>query len=218
MTAFQGLGVVLALLTATASASGPDFSFEARHDHFLGSCKGKLVFSAGGAQFEGPKHRLSWDYRNIQSLDILSDRQIEIISYESRSWQVGRDKRFRFDLPPESLTKDFFDLVRVRIGRPIRTRYLFPSTVYRAQLAVRHRHRLGGCQGSLKIAEDRIIFESEEALHSRIWFYRDIQTMALTDPFQFRLSTPLETHTFDLKEPLVESLYRFIWQKVYRPE
>ncbi len=50
---------------------------------------------------------------------------------------------------------------------------------------------------------------------SRTWLFRDIQTIGSSGPFNFRVSTELESYNFDLKERLPEWAYDFAWSTLY---
>src|SRR5262249_33961688 len=65
-----------------------------------------------------------------------------------------------------------------------------------------HRHRLGGCHGTLQIGSGSIRYVTANQTDSRTWLYRDMETIGSMAPFHFRVSTLVETYNFDLKERL----------------
>ena len=85
------------------------------------------------------------------------------------------------------------------------------------EIPVRQRHNIGGCQGKLTIAADKIIYRTDHKDDSRIWLLRDIESFASSDPFVLRISTAFETFNFDLKVPLEDMAYDHIWKAVYSP-
>ena len=83
---------------------------------------------------------------------------------------------------------------------------------------MRHRHSIGGCQGVVTIAQEKIIYRTEHKGDSRIWLLKDLESFASNDPFHLRLSTAFETFNFDLKLPLEERAYEHIWKAIYSPD
>ena len=81
-----------------------------------------------------------------------------------------------------------------------------------------HRHRLGGCHGVVRIAEEGIQFTSEKQADSRTWLYRDVETIGSSDPFNLRVTSFTGTYTFDLKRRLPEEAYHLAWQRVHNPK
>ena len=78
-----------------------------------------------------------------------------------------------------------------------------------------HRHRFGGCHGTIHIDESAIRFQSERPGDSRTWLYRDVETVGTMNPFHFRVSTLAETFNFDLKERLHEADFDGVTRRVY---
>ena len=85
-------------------------------------------------------------------------------------------------------------------------------------LLVRHRHRLGGCEGQLSVEEERLIYLTDHASDNRVWKLREIETLGSPDPYHLRVTTYNETFTFDLKSPLDQKTYEFLWKRIYRLE
>ena len=98
------------------------------------------------------------------------------------------------------------------------TRVIFSDTVIVQEIPVRHRHGIGGCQGILTIAQDKIIYRTQHEGDSRIWLLKDLESFASNDPFHLRLSTAFETFNFDLKLPLQEAAYEHIWKALHSPD
>ena len=85
-------------------------------------------------------------------------------------------------------------------------------------LLVRHRHRLGGCEGQLSVEEERLIYLTDHASDNRVWKLPEIETLGSADPYHLRVTTYNETFTFDLKSPLDPKVYDSLWKKIYRFE
>ena len=90
-----------------------------------------------------------------------------------------------------------------------------PASQPEAVIRAYHRHRLGGCHGTIRIDSDAIRFVSDRPENSRTWLYRDLATIGTMNPFHFRVSTLAETFNFDLKERLPESAYDLAARRVY---
>jgi len=90
-------------------------------------------------------------------------------------------------------------------------------------LPARHRHRWGGCNGELRIYEDRVIYESfEDKENSRLWRWSDIQSFGRSGRYKFEIATfepqfgGEKTFNFDLKEEMTDEAYDFVWKKFYK--
>ena len=69
--------------------------------------------------------------------------------------------------------------------------------------------------GKLQIGSNSIRFVTANKTDSRTWLYRDMDTIGSMAPFHFRVSTPVETYNFDLKERLPADAYQLAWYRLY---
>ena len=214
--------LVLGLWTATGTLLRADsFEYRVKHDHTLGSCQGKLIVSDQEIRYEASdgKHSQTWSYIDIQRLDVVSPTQIILKTFKSSSWKkLGKDETFEFSLVEGQLTAANQEFLRSKLSRPIVARLTEPKETTSAAFPVRHRHRLGGCEGSLQIEEDRLVYSSDRSSDNRAWKLSEIETIGSPDPYHFRVSTYIETFTFDLKSPLDPKIYDSLWKKIYRLE
>jgi hypothetical protein len=181
------------------------------------------------------EHVWEWSYPEIGSVDILSSTRIRIGSYETGGvLELWGDEEFTFDLEDSAtgtggIDDEIYGFLDARSPRPVRARIAFGTgngsdnagalaAGIVQQIPVRHRHRLGGCQGTLSILGDRLVYEAEDPDDSRTWRLTDIESFASTDEFDLRVSTTAETYLFDLKVPLDDETYRHIQENVYEPE
>ncbi len=75
-------------------------------------------------------------------------------------------------------------------------------------------HRTGGYNGTLKIAQDVVVFQS--ARGSRTWRLSDIDNFSSAGPFELTV-TSLDAETrFQLKQPLPEDRYNDLWRHFQR--
>lgn len=211
--------LALFLLQNPPVAAGT-LTYKVRHEHTIGACEGTLTFSPEGLRYETKEknHSRNWAYPDVKYFEIVSAREIEIHTYESQGVsRLGRDRDFGFRLLEGQLGNDLYQWLVNKSPRAVITHVVYNSTDIVQEIPVRHGHRLGGCQGTLTIATDKIIYRAERKEDSRIWRLEDIQSFASSDLFSLRLSSAFETFTFDLKLPLEERSYNLLWKAVYAP-
>ncbi len=211
--------VLLALLLMQTPAA-LDLSLTVRHSHAIGSCDGTLFFSQDGVRFETKEknHSRRWSYPDVKYFEILSTREIEIHTFESQGiTRLAQDRDYKFTLAAGEIDDNLYQLLVRRSPRAVVTHVVFRGTEVVAEIPVRHRHVIGGCQGTLTIATDKIIFRAGRKEDSRIWRLEDIRSFASSDKFSLRLSSAFETFAFDLKLPLERQAYDLLWRSVYTP-
>lgn len=189
----------------------PTLTFQVRHDHDpWGACRGELTFSDSGIVFESRKeeHSRDWAWNDVQTFDRLSERRFSILTWEDRKWALGVDREFDFRVLPgeEPLTEAAFDLVEANISRPLVDRLVEPLPA-EYEVGVKHVHPFGGCRGRLLFTGDEVIFESENARHSRRWrIARDVHSFWSPDRYR------LEVHVFEESHAGFEKVRRFRFQ------
>ena len=235
----------LALILVLQTQPPETQTFQVRHEHAVGSCTGTLTFSAtdiryepadakrkqdspkpqdakrkrDSAQPQEKKHQRTWSYPDVKFFEIVSTGELQIHSYENEGvLKLGTDRDYTFKLTEGQITKELYDFLVAKSPRAVLTRVIFSGTEIVQEIPVRHRHSLGGCQGVLTIAQDKIIYKTSQEGDSRIWRLKDLESFASNDPFHMRLSTAFETFTFDLKLPLEEAAYEHIWKALYSPD
>jgi hypothetical protein len=202
-----------------ASPAEPQ-TFQVRHEHTIGSCTGTLTLSATDIQFEAKekKHQRTWSYPDVKFFEIVSTAELKIHTYENEGvLKLGSDRDYTFKVAQGQITNELYQFLVAKSPRAVVTRVVFSGTEIVQEIPVRHRHSLGGCQGILTIAQDKVIYKTEHEGDSRIWRLKDLESFASNDPFHLRLSTTFETFNFDLKVPLQEAAYEHIWRALYSP-
>ena len=204
-------------------------TFEVKHDHFLGSCGGRLVFGDRTVDYLTDKksHSRSWKYEDIQQLEIAPSR-ITILTYRSRRIEFGRDQAFNFKLVPGTLTDRFRTDVSRKLARPVVSAIIPEKSDARFSIPARHKRIPGGSsQGILEFGETQIVFRAEEPGNSRVWRYEELLSTGSTGPYQFRIGALEKTggeygdeknYLFDLKRRMTSKEYDFIWFKIYRKQ
>ncbi len=213
-----------------------EFRFQVKHKHLRKSCQGELVINEDGAEYitDYQQHRRSWLFTDIRTFKLISATKIEILTYQQRelrpsldeALKLGGDESFEFALTEGEITRELSEFLLAKVKRPVVTTFIVEpagavAPVY--ALPVRHRHRWGGCNGELKIYDDKIIYESfEDAENSRLWRWPDLQSFGRSNRFKFEITTfepqigGEKTFNFDLKEEMSEETYDFLWKKFYK--
>lgn len=207
-------------LTLTGTLQAESFEFRVKHDHTLGSCEGKLITGDREIRYEAAdgKHSQSWAYIDIQKLDVASRTRLVLKTFQSQSWKkLEKDKVFDFSVVEGKLTPEHQEFFRAKLSRPMVAR-LVEKVEGSTLLPVRHRHSVGGCEGQLSVEEERLIYLTDHASDNRVWKLREIETFGSPDPYHLRVTTYDETFTFDLKSPLDQKTYEFLWKRIYRLE
>jgi hypothetical protein len=205
------------ILILSAAATGMAQTFEVEHEHWLRSCKGKLVFGDNTVDFisEKKEHSRSWKYDDIQQLD-LDSKQVVILSYDRRKIELGADRSFAFKLLSGTISNQFREEMAKKLGHPLISSVIPEQIKVRFSIPARHRLTLSGTQGVLEFGDDCIIYRSERADDSRIWRYKELISIGSTGPFQLRIGALEKDYVFDLKRKLLPDEYDFIWLKINR--
>jgi hypothetical protein len=212
------ISILLALFFLQSSVPGP--SFQVRHKQGFGKSEGTLSFTEDGVRYETKEkeHIRRWTYPDVKYFEIVSTHEVEIHTYETQGLaNFATDRDYQFQLLAGEIDDSLYQLLVRKSPRAVVTHVVFHGTEVVQEIPVRHRHRFGGCQGTLTIATDKIIFRADHKEDSRIWRLEDIDSFASSDKFSLRLSSRFETFTFDLKLPLEQKAYDVIWQAVYAP-
>jgi hypothetical protein len=200
----------------------PDqFSFRVKHQHMVGACEGTLIFSPASVRYETKEkgHSKIWSYSDVKYFEILSSEEISIHSFEdSGVLRLGQDRDYDFRILDGKISNELYKALVDRSPRAVVTRLTAPTTSIVQEIPVRHRHNLGGCEGTLSIGGDQIIYRTAHKDDSRVWRLKDIQSFSSIDPFHLRLSTTFETFNFDLKLPLEQAAQELLWKAVYEPD
>jgi len=216
----------LLLLLSAVGAKGfaQDFRFPVRHEHGLRSCRGELSITAEGIEYRTVhvKHARRWAFEDIRIVVLASRREIVLHTYEAHWWALGRDRAFRFTTLSE-IPAEVSAFLSARLRRPLATSFVAAEGALLHEIAVRHRHRFGGCQGTLRIYADRMVYESRDRPHdSRSWRWSDIQRVGRFGPYQLEIVTyepefggPTRAYVFDLKTSMPDEVYDFVWERVY---
>ena len=226
---------LLAFLLAQSGGGDPEWFLDVRHDHAFGECRGQLIVTDESVRYETSveEHTRNWSYPEIELFEIVSDQEIRLHTYENHGvFQLWQQREFRLELEGGQVDGELHAFLRVRSPRPLLSRVVFQppkaTTVEPdgtaegdrlfQELPVKHEHRFGGCQGTLAIREEWIVYRADEPKDSRMWWLQDVESFASIDNFDLRISTRDETFHFKLKLPLDRGAYQHIWRAVYAPQ
>lgn len=225
-TAMFLVGVFLTLLFSVADARAQEFTYKVQQSRLLRDKFGELVIAEEEIRYRSTDGKAGgrWTYRDIRLLEILSPTRVRIWTYDDNSKLFGIDESFTLEIVDGVLTKEVSDFLRRRIARPFVTAFTDETESVLAELPVKHNHRFGGCEGTLRVFSDHLVYDSDESRNSRSWRWTDLRTVSRIDPYRFEVLTyerefggPGRSYTFALKEPMPEAVFDTIWTNVYRP-
>jgi hypothetical protein len=219
-----GFGTVLAVMAITpalaAAAEHADqaapLSWEsaARWHHDLTKTPGTLALTDSGIEFRAAKGPpLRWPFEEIQTF-ALSPRRLTLTGYANRRWHFHGERRSRFDLQsavPPAVAAELAE----RVAKPAENGVPDPDAPTFATLPARHRTRGGGTNGVLHFRSGGIDYLTDSGHEARSWRWADIRTLALPDPYHFRVGGFRETFGFELKGPMSRELFDRLWNDVY---
>ncbi len=213
-------------LALSGQSLAQEFTFKVEHDHLYRSCKGELTIGERGVEYKTANkgHARKWSYQDIKMIKLESTSKIEILTYESSKVKLGRDHDFEFKVIEGEISKEVSDFLLSRVGRPVATSFVNAGEKGIYEFAVRHRHRLGDCEGTLRVFDDKVVYESQKAENSRQWRVSDIRSISREGTYRFSITTfepqfggPTRAYNFDLKEGMEDEAYDFLWALIYRP-
>lgn len=226
LRASAGLLAALGLALLSPQPGGArTYTYKVKHLHTVGSCEGRLIVGETDIRYESDYRADAriWPYAQIKEVERHHSRKLTILTYEDQSLQFGRDKPFNFELIDGNVTDAVFNFIVTRLGR---ARSPEPPTTPpggRYELAVKHRHIFGGCNGTLKVTDAYIEFVTERAKDARLWKYLDIKRVDSHSPYRLDIHT-YEDQTlqfgrdkvfhFDLKEAIEPEVYEFIRRRL----
>ena len=219
------LAAGLALLTPLAGAAKA-YTYKVKHLHAVGSCQGRLVVGESDVRFESDDRADSriWTYSQIKKVERRDGRKLTIYTYEDQSLQLGRDKPFDFEFLDGNVTDDLFSFIVTRLGRGQEPEPPSSPPGGRFELAAKHTHTFGGCEGTLKINDTYIEYVTSHTRDARVWKYLDIKRIDRRSAYSLDIYT-YEDQTlqlgrdkvfhFELKEPFEPTVYEFIRRRLH---
>jgi serine/threonine protein kinase len=89
-------------------------SFLVRHDHRIGSCRGRLHLASWGVEFRSPDHEvMRWTFDEILIMERPTIWRLEIVTREKDLLMIGRPKNYKFELIDAPLKAETWRRYRV---------------------------------------------------------------------------------------------------------
>lgn len=221
------LAAAIVALSFAIQVSAQEFSYKVKQDRTIGHRDGQLIISAKGIEYRATKRKNEdriWSFEDIKLLEILSPTGVRIWTWKDRKLLLGRDESLTFKIVEGQIDQKVSDFLRERIARPFVTSFIEEQAAPLAEIPVKHSHRFGGCQGTLKVYSDRLVYESQTGHDSRSWRWTDIRSVGRSDIYRFEVETfepqigaSSRSFNFILKEQMPDKTYDLIWSRVYRP-
>ncbi len=207
---------LLAAVSAAALYSAENFEYSVFRDQLPRKERGLLQISDAGISYRSDNGKTAIQLRLIDVFkgDVSDPKVIRIEAYDRVKRRLtGRQVHtflLREGVHSEALTL----FLSKTLQRPV-VGVFEPSSKPIAQMRAYHRHRFGGCHGTIHIDQEGIRFVSEQIGDSRTWRYGEMETVGTMNHFHFRVSTLAETFNFDLQEPLLGDVYDVVTRRVY---
>ncbi|MGH9375154.1 MAG: hypothetical protein ACRD1J_03200, partial [Terriglobia bacterium] len=154
-----------------------------------------------------------WPFTQVQTFHV-TQRELSLTTYSNRGWRLPGEKTFHFRLrravPPAVAAA-----LAERAGKPSKNGDPDPRIPSFADIPARHPTRFGGTNGALRFRDGGIDYITSGQRGSRSWRWQDIQTIALPDPYHFRVGGYRETFDFELKQPMSRALFDHLWDLLY---
>lgn len=214
------------VLLSVLPVGAQEFRYKVRQDRLIGGRDGELIIATDHVEFRAEKEDDSrrWAFGEIKLFEILSPTRVRVWTYQDRKLLLGRAENLTFKIIDGEIDQQASDRLRERIQRPFVTSFTSEEGALLAQIPVKHRHRLGGCEGVLEIYADRLVYEARDGHDSRSWRWTDIRAVSRPDMDRLEVLTlepqfggPKRSFNFTLKERLADKTYDFIWNRVFRP-
>lgn len=219
------LAAALALLTPLGGAA-KTYTYKVKHLHAVGSCQGRLIVGESDVRFDSDDRADSriWTYGQIKKVERHEGRKLTLYTYEDQRLQLGRDKPYDFEFMDGNVSDELFSFIVTRLGRVQEPEPPTTPPGGRFELAAKHTHTFGGCEGTLKINDAYIEFVTSNTKDARVWKYLDIKRVDRRSAYSLDIYT-YEDQTlqlgrdkvfhFELKEPLEPAVYEFIRRRLH---
>lgn len=211
------LQVVLMLAVILPVFAQPDsFDYSVFRVRLARDEPGRLRIGKEGLEYRAEKAKTAFriPLKDVHKIDASEPRLIRVETYDRLAREFGGRREYTFRLREKDVDEYLVRFLDASVQRSVIG--VFPSSSPPiAGIEAYHRHRLGGCPGTINIDGDAIRFISGKAGESRTWRYQDIETIGTMNAFHLRISTLAETYNFDLKERLSTAEYEAISKRVY---
>ncbi len=167
----------------------------------------------------------TWNYPDIQFFDRISSQEFTILTYEDQRRWLGRDKQYHFVVTEGELTDALFQTIRSRLNKPASNRAVSRREAAEYEVAVKHLHTFGGCEGTLRFTKNAITYVTADKYDAREWsLARDVRSVWSADRYRLQIHvyennrrefSRTRVFQFALKEPLDGAYYRRLKLRLY---
>ena len=187
--------------------------------------RGNLVFTAEDVAFDAadPKKSRRWLYRDLKQIRVTSPHEIAFDTFEDGSrWRFGADRTLEFDVVEGTIDGGLIGFLLQNVRRPISSAVL-PAGLGEATVRVAAKHLRGrkGTHGAIAVYASGLAYESADAKGSRYWRFSDMQSIQRSSGYRLLIDVyehgSIRAFAFELKEPLPESAFDDVWQRVNTP-
>ncbi len=218
----QALFIFFCCITAAAAAAQ---TFEIRGG-------GTLTVDGEGLTYRDKKaHTQVWTYPHLQEV-FVQESKLQIVTYEdSPRWKLGVDRKFEFTLAdPSKSFRPVYDLLKTRLDQRFVGAIAEVPDKPQWSLLVKRLGTLRGSEGTLYVAEDRIVYRSAVPGESRTWRMQDIENVNSSGRFELTLTTyerarmhygSMRSFNFRLKEAIDPARVDELWKRLesaHRPK
>jgi len=225
---FRTEKTISAILMLSFAAWGNPLSVQVRHQHLRKGAMGQIEIGENSILFKeagkNSAHSWEWKYGDIQQLT-LSPTELRILSYDDAKWQLGRDREYVFDQLPKDFATQVYPRLRERLGQRFAEHLGEPAVKPLWAVGAKLQHKLGGSQGVLLFAEDRIVYKTDRNGESHTWLYTEIENVSTSGRFDLSIITAersgwsrgsVTDYHFQLKNALSEDRYNDLWRRIIR--
>lgn len=207
---------IICLLAFGSNLSAQDvFRYPVELKRFPRSEKGELVVDNAGVSYKSGdgKRSIRVAPLDIHEADVSDPHQVRIETYQKIKRKFLGRQSYTFRLLAEH-GPELARFLAALLNRPVIGFRDQPAQGETYEIPAYHRHRLGGCSGTLRIDVAGVQFISDKVGDSRSWPYSEIETVGTMNAFHFRISTLSETYNFDLKDRLQQAAYNLSFKAV----
>lgn len=217
-----GLGLFLSAFPAQAKT----FTFRVRHLHTVGSCQGRLLIGEKEIRYDTElrDHARIWPYFQLKRVESKDSRHLSLFTYEDRVLPFVGDRSFNFELLVGNISDNVFNFLIARVGRGAAPQPPKTPPGGRYEIAVKHHHFFGGCEGTIRITPHFIEYLTSHR-DARLWKYIDIKRVRPRGAYRLYIYTYEDqillfgrdkVFKFELKEPMEPVVFEFIQARFRR--
>lgn len=209
---------VLAVVVFLALTPGMDHTFTVQGG-------GELRVDDNGLSYRDKKGIRVWTYEHLQEVK-LEPTKLRLVTYEDGPlWKFGADKGMEFQLVRGSFD-GVAEFLRRKLDRRLVTAFAEAPTDAEWSVLVKRLGTPKGSEGTLYIAQDRVVYVSAIPGESRTWRLEDIENVNSSGLYELTLTTyerarmsygSMRSFNFRLKQPVDAARVDALWRRLQKP-